>query len=211
MTYALNEVEALAKRAARGAGYQWGLAEEAAKATRWLCGYGMDGCDALASLLRQVDAGEVGDTFEIIRSDTALGLDGAICPLTFGATLSDRALPAEMRVAHLETVAEPRLLLPFAASLAAQVKEPIKISASLGYVVTDGRQLSLQGSLAETSGRVTVEIGGCIVATDRARHSRAAPNPAIWEELSRIAHRTYAPATELSRRLGAGVVEAGNG
>ena len=33
MNFSLNEMEAIAKRAARGAGYPWGLAEEASKAT----------------------------------------------------------------------------------------------------------------------------------------------------------------------------------
>ena len=33
MNLSLNEVDAMAKKAARGAGYSWGLAEEAGKAT----------------------------------------------------------------------------------------------------------------------------------------------------------------------------------
>ena len=36
MNVSMNEVESMAKTAARGAGYSWGLAEEAGKATRWL-------------------------------------------------------------------------------------------------------------------------------------------------------------------------------
>ena len=40
MNLSLNEVEATAKKATRGAGYPWGLAEEAGKAVRWLCGAG---------------------------------------------------------------------------------------------------------------------------------------------------------------------------
>ena len=51
MSYSLNEMEATAKRAARGAGYSWGLAEEASKATRWLCTQGLDGAAELAHVL----------------------------------------------------------------------------------------------------------------------------------------------------------------
>lgn len=40
MSFALNEIEATAKRATRGAGYDWGLAEDASKAVRWLCARG---------------------------------------------------------------------------------------------------------------------------------------------------------------------------
>jgi hypothetical protein len=35
MMRSLNEIEAMAKRAVRGAGLAWGLAEEAGKALRW--------------------------------------------------------------------------------------------------------------------------------------------------------------------------------
>ena len=51
MTLSLNEVQAQAFKAARGAGYAWGLAEEAGKATRWLCGHGLDGVALLVELL----------------------------------------------------------------------------------------------------------------------------------------------------------------
>ncbi len=51
MSWSLNEIEGLARKAARGSGLSWGLAEEAGKATRWLCAAGLPGADALAGLL----------------------------------------------------------------------------------------------------------------------------------------------------------------
>ena len=36
MHASLNEIESLCKKAARGAGMSWGLAEEAGKAAKWL-------------------------------------------------------------------------------------------------------------------------------------------------------------------------------
>ena len=35
MSHSLGEVEALARKAARGGGYSWGMAEEAGFAVRW--------------------------------------------------------------------------------------------------------------------------------------------------------------------------------
>ncbi|WP_172978117.1 DUF3726 domain-containing protein [Roseovarius sp. THAF27] len=35
MTWSLNEIEALARKPTRGAGYPWGLAEETGRAARW--------------------------------------------------------------------------------------------------------------------------------------------------------------------------------
>ena len=51
MSWSLGEAEALAIKAARGAGLPWGLAEEAGAALRWLEGRGLPGADALAQLL----------------------------------------------------------------------------------------------------------------------------------------------------------------
>ncbi len=55
MTFSLNEVEVTSKKATRGAGYSWGLAEEAGKATRWLCAHELNGCGALVALLTKTD------------------------------------------------------------------------------------------------------------------------------------------------------------
>ena len=49
------ETGVLARRATRGAGYDWGLAEEATFAAGWLCDYGVDGADVLSRYLRRVD------------------------------------------------------------------------------------------------------------------------------------------------------------
>lgn len=55
MVLSLNEVQVTAKKAARGAGYPWGIAEEAGQAARWLCSHGLDGCAALAGVLARFD------------------------------------------------------------------------------------------------------------------------------------------------------------
>ena len=48
MNWSLNELDAMARKAARGAGYSWGLAEEAGRATRWLAAAGLPGPMCLA-------------------------------------------------------------------------------------------------------------------------------------------------------------------
>ncbi len=72
ITVSLNEIDAMARKAARGAGYAWGLAEEAGRAVRWLEARGLPG---LAALLRHLERGAPNET----------------SPLLAGATLSDRA------------------------------------------------------------------------------------------------------------------------
>lgn len=59
MTFALIEVEATAKKAARGAGYACGMAEAAAMAARRLCAHGIDGVAGLAGLLAEINGAEL--------------------------------------------------------------------------------------------------------------------------------------------------------
>lgn len=55
MSHSLNEIAALAKRAARGAGLSWGMAEEAGRAARWLASYDLTGPALLCDVLTKND------------------------------------------------------------------------------------------------------------------------------------------------------------
>lgn len=204
MTFSLNEVEATAKKATRGAGYPWGLAEEAGKAVRWLCAQGVDGCGTLAEMLRQFD----GAKFDAIAPNTKgadwIASGGTLCPLMTGTAMSDRASAIENAPVRAKQVAVPELLFSFAASVAAQCKSVITLEWPGGSAVTDGRCLCLQGEPAGHSADwVRIQCGGTLSAPN-AQETRAAPKAQVWDTLNAFAHRTYAPATEESRLKGAG-------
>ncbi|MCU9838788.1 DUF3726 domain-containing protein [Ruegeria sp. WL0004] len=203
MSFSLNEIEATAKRAMRGAGYPWGLAEEAAKATRWLAAHDIDACAELAGLLTRVDGVPLADLSPDPKGTTWAAPGGTLCPLAAGAALSDRA--AELTVAgiRLEQVARPALLVPFAALMAQQIGRPVTLRWQGGGAVTDGAVLDLSGTAPDLTPLVEVTPGGQIGSATPIR-SRAQPAPETWATLNRFAHRTYAPATEESRLKGAG-------
>ncbi|MDU8927382.1 DUF3726 domain-containing protein [Alisedimentitalea sp. MJ-SS2] len=199
MSFALNEVEVTAKKATRGAGYDWGLAEEAGKATRWLCIQGLDGPTLLASLLAAGYAGELSNH----RPKTlAAPWNGAesLCPLITGSALSDCAatLPGE-----IGATTAPAILLPFVASAARQTGKPLQLSGSGFSAWTDGDALSVQGSIPAEVERLTLEHAG-ETALGNPELTRSTPDAAAWDTLNQFAHRIYAPATEESRLLGAG-------
>lgn len=98
----LNETRAFAHKASCGAGYRWGVAEEAAMATEWLARRGIDGLGILAAWLEH-------------RS--RMGSGPAACPIETGIAFCDLP-PASPRA--LGTVAAPVLLLPFVDALAAR-------------------------------------------------------------------------------------------
>ncbi|MEX0303924.1 MAG: DUF3726 domain-containing protein [Leisingera sp.] len=202
MSYALNEVEATAKRAARGAGYDWGLAEEAAKATRWLCAQGLDGAAVLAAVL---EAGFAADP----AAHAPLGLAGGwqakaqLCPLATGAALSDCAARLQQAPQVMGPVARPAMILPFAALAARRLGACVTVEGEGFQAVTDGSALQIEGTLPDAAASLTVRAEGSLTASGPL-NSRAEPEEAAWAVLNRFAHKTYAPATEESRLLGAG-------
>ena len=202
MSYSLNEIEHTAKRAARGAGYAWGLAEEAGKAVRWLTVQGIDGAAMLSCLLQEGFGEALPD-----HTPDCIGFSWsspeALCPLITGAALCDRADRLTSDALVLNRVFAPGLLLPFAASIAEIVKEPVHLEMAGQSAITVGGRLQSDGEFPTRADRVSLALGGTI-ERPRPIHERAGPDPAGWAQLCIFAHRTYAPATPQSRLRGAG-------
>ena len=209
MNWSLNEIESLAKKATRGAGYSWGLAEEAGKATRWLCAAGLPGAPALAALLVRND----GVAYDALRPiDEAApwrATGGALCPLIAGAALSDRAgTLAAGRGIVLSRVSHPLLLLPFLVSAADMTRTDLTLHWD-GVILShgpDGTALDARAAaLAVTEAR---DVGAAPTTARPATRIRRAWRGDIAPDsaaiLQRFAHRTYAPETDERRRAGAG-------
>lgn len=204
----LNEVEAMAKRATRGAGYPWGLAEEAAKATRWLCAHGVDGCRHLADLLETGLAGDLAAHMPEISGTDWQG-QGRLCPIGAGAGLSDLAARLAEGPVTLRDVSHPALVLPFAARAALVHGSAVEVTCNGETVQTDGCSLSGGDAFATGCGDVHVAIFKDRVV-NRSFVSRFVPSNDAWATLERLAHKTYAPATEQSRLAGAGAGTSDN-
>ena len=202
MSFSLNEIEATAKRAARGAGYTWGHAEEAGKATRWLCAHGLDGVEALASLLHRNLAQAPEKHAPCISGETWTGTD-VLCPLATGCTLSDSAEILGAAPVTLTNVTAPTLLLPFASNVARILNRGVSITIDGAQAQTDGIALRLTGAIPDQAQSITVRLAEVTPPPQRLQ-SRATPDPAAWSVLTHFAHFTYAPATEESRLRGAG-------
>jgi len=198
MSFSLNEVEATARKAARGAGYSWGLAEEAGKATRWLCAQGLDGCASLAALLQE-------PRHAIPQLNPGIwSAPGVLCPLVTGAALSDFAAQLTEGPIRIVDVAHPQLLLPFAAGTARQMGTVLTLACDDLVAHTDGAGVDLiRIPSPPGTSDVTVSMDGTMTGA-LPKQTRATPDPAIWDVLTAFAARTYAPATDASRRLGAG-------
>ncbi len=202
MNFSLNEMEATAKRATRGAGYSWGQAEEAAKATRWLCAQGLDGAEMLAALLSLGYASNP-DLHRPKQIEGVWAGDAALCPLSVGPLLSDCVHLLNDGPVEIHDLAASALILPFASYAARALNCAIAVEIDRVHTITDGVTLSALDMPAAPAQRVIVQRSTEPVSP-RDPHTRAVPTQKDWETLLTFAHRTYAPATEESRLLGAG-------
>ena len=112
-----NETESLCMKAARGAGFSWGLAEEVGFATGWLAAQGMDGASALLAMLtRKMPRSAIAGTPKAVPGHWQSLDDSPLCPIQLGVALSDRAAIEGgpfSEVTLLDPVDAPLLLLPF--------------------------------------------------------------------------------------------------
>lgn len=205
MTYSLNEVMAQARKAARGAGFDWGMAEEAARAARWLCARGIDGCAILAGCLEAAMAGQLATAPQVADGAWRAPDARPLCPIHIGAALSDRAASLAHPPAHLRIgpVFAPALLLPFVAQIARQGDMALRVDANTAscIVTADGPDAANRFSSAPQSINITHADAR---PTRIEPFHRATPDATAWDMLTRLAHLTYAPATDASRAKGAG-------
>lgn len=209
MSWSLNEIESLARKAARGAGLDWGLAEEAGRATRWLCAAGWPGADVLSEHLHRID-GVSYDRLRPAETDgtwTAAG--GRLCPLIAGAALLDRSSALAGGEILLGPTGHPLLLVPYMVWAADGTGATLGIAWS-GLRISRGKgktHISVQSPSALAAPEVQdVRVGPAGLSADLPvrRAYRAAIAPGAHRALEALAHRTYAPDTPESRLAGAG-------
>lgn len=210
MSWSLNEIESLAKKAARGAGMSWGLAEEAGKATRWLCAAKLPGADLLAQLLTLNDGVAYGVLCPSDDQTVWHAKEGPLCPLITGAAVCDRAAGlAAGQVIELQRVSYPLLLVPFVAAAADMTGATLSVSWP-GVTMTRGQgetyalYPTTKDLTAPTAGNAVIRLTSDTPGMNVKRAYRCHIASNVAECLTRLAHRTYAPDTPESRLAGAG-------
>lgn len=197
----LSEIRALAVKAARGAGLEWGLAEEAGYAAEWLSARGLPGGAWLSAALQ----GAGGTT---AWPDGAAGA-GLHCAVRTGATLVDHAsIPGEGGLPGafaLPAVAGPGLLLPFLARLAELRGSCVRIAVDGCQVALgpDGAMAGNAAALTDGVAEVSVVIGAAPIRpadqSPTCPGARAPVPAAALAHLTDLARRTVVPASEKSR------------
>ncbi len=191
----LAEIDATVRKAMRGHGYAWGLAEEAGKAARWLASYGLPAGQVMA---------------ELASSNDGFGSEPQTrtCPLTQATALADRALALAEPITM--TAEQPLLILAQMGRAADALDRAfaLKCEAFQANIARNSLTITGQGDLlAPTSHlicRPAIPIPG-----SPASPAACAVDACSWETLCMLAERILVPASDLSR-AGAGTALSDN-
>lgn len=203
----LNEIDALAAKAARGAGFSWGLAEEVAQSARWLAAHGFAWDGLLVRLLDHADAAPVSEP--VVEGMTVRPADagGVLCPVRLGAFWSDIGAPSGPTATRVHT---PVLVIPALARALAAGSNHRTLSWPGNVVdIAGGTASALDWStIASADAAVTLALGPAAakpIAEPLPVRPRPLPLAADAEtRLSAFAARTYVKASLQSRLAGAG-------
>ena len=218
MTFSLNQIDQVSRKAARGAGLPWGLADEVGKALRWLHIYGLNGASALAELLDRQRYFDYRELAPASLSGVWQAPGGVLDPLVTGASLGDCIDRTAGDQIETGAIAYPILAAGFIGNLA-EIEDlaltltwpGVRLCCRRGGVYIDAQQRAVE-----------IETAGFLCCRQSPPEQRdfdgpafdgqwRAPRPGgvvvesgVWERLEQYARRTYIEATESSRIAGAG-------
>jgi hypothetical protein len=204
----LNEIDALVRKAARGAGLSWGLAEETGKCARALASVGRAYLPLVADVLEAHRAGRLSQRI-VSQGSTWHAADCLpLNPLVLGPSLADHAFLLTEGCLDIEgPIVAPALLLPFLGAVARRLRRGIKVSTDRGefvvsdFAITEVRPDALAGQVHQ------LRLSRGEAMTDGL--ARPAPRPVpvpqgLRERFEALAALTYVPSSERSRATGAG-------
>lgn len=206
----IGELEALVLKACRGAGYSWGLSQDAGRAASWLAVRGLPSADLFAAFLHQIDA---TDPIAIAPRGLSpkVNDDSPRCPIATGALISDYGLSVDESI-NVGSVYAPAILIPFVASCAktAGIGLCMRCDRTETTFCSDGQLISSAEEIdAFTVATVSItRLDAPDELPVQAEHRRALVAETKLQILESLAHRTYVEASDQSRSgAGAGLTD----
>lgn len=211
----IGELEALVLKACRGAGYSWGLSQEAGRAAAWLAIRGLPSADLFAFYLSQING--VNPESLMPTGLNTLLTDNARprCPVMTGALISDHGKVAGTNI-ETGPVFSPAIILPFVAGCAKSAKTGLSVKV-------DGVEVWLNGAGELTSlpqdydqffdlNYSSIVNIACLDECDGVpvtiESRRAVVSESQLQKLETLAYLTYVPASDQSRSgAGAGLTD----
>jgi len=204
----LSETETCLRKAARACGLDWGIAEEAGKAARWLAAFDLPGPEAMLAHLQELRGFDYRHFIPDCEQEPWQASGGLLCPVITGAALADRS--AGMLDGHafkLGRTAHP-LLLAATLGQAARRHDTAFVTCWPGVRVDCfGHGLSISGSREDLLAAAADHVCCCqengLQPQLQASTMAYEIDPQVFRQIDEMAFETYVPATDASR-AGAG-------
>jgi hypothetical protein len=203
----LNEIDAAVKRAARGIGLSWGLAEEAGRGARWLAAHRIAGPDIVLSALKAHESGPLSAMGPSESQRVWHARAGILSPILAGARFSDEAGCRTGLV--LASVICPVMLLPWVAWTANATGQAFELLWPGTRIRVFAEGVDFVGAAAAARGQAAdiriVTIAAALPGEAcRERQVGVQVEASTWSCLQQLALRSFVPASERSRLTGAG-------
>ena len=193
-----SEINTVSKRAARAAGYSWGIAEEVGKCISSIEMYGISGVENLNNYFKTIkDIKPKGP--KQIEKNNKLN-DKSLCPIYTGLKLIDNYKSVDdIKLLKFINLDYPLLLLPFVNKLSYLIGKRIEIAiddinveCNLNKCVLADHQI--KSAIIRKAKTVTISI----LENEDSFSSKT------WNELYEMSTETFVEETEQSKQTGAG-------
>ena len=191
----LSEIDTTSKRATRGAGFSWGIAEEVGKNMRLLELYGLPGIKNLNKFLK--DYKEKQFQKITLISETNYASKNPFCPITLGTNFIDQINLLDKKVnIQISNLAFPILFIPFVSRASEIVGKKI-------FLKVDDKEFLFNLNQSIYSNYLKNEIlENCNNIKISFLENNNSFNEDEWKELYKLSEDTFVEETE-SLKIGA--------
>ncbi len=206
----LGEIEHTCRKAAKGCGLPWGIADEVGKAIRWLHVYGFDGVTSLCGLFEEYDHHHHLDYAPQSLEGIWTSQRGVLSPIMAGISLCDCINTMAERTITVGPIAWPLITAGFLGQTALTSDQSVALKWSSVTMQLNRDVLVVTGNTEDIDMKLVGQISYTQISISADTKDipmnigDAEVNLKSWKQLEIYAHRTYVEASEASRLAGAG-------
>ena len=193
----LSEIDTTSKRAAKGAGFSWGIAEEVGKNMRLLELFGLPGIKNLNQFLK--DYKEKQFQKVTLISDTNNANKYPYCPIILGVNFIDQVNLLDKKInIQISNVAFPLLFLPFVSRASEMIGKRIFLKIEEKEFLLNLNQSIYSNYLKNEILKVCNTINISFIENSNSFNENE------WKELYKLSEDTFVEETESLKISGAG-------
>ena len=206
----LNEIELVSRKAARGYGFPWGVAEEVGKSVRWLHVYGINGVSVLAKVFNAFNPEQLQQSRPQSLGGEWAASAGLLNPILTGIALCDCMHILKNQPIRTAVISYPVLTMGFLGQTALDSEQSLCLRWQDLNLHFHRDQLAMEGN-TEALMTEQCQLLHCQQMAIPSHLEVMPPHigdvqveAESWEPLEEYAFKTYVEATEASRLSGAG-------